>query len=191
MKDSNKYPVSRKDNIVVQEVDGELLIYDLAIDKAFCLNSTSRLVWQASDGNKSTAEIADFVSKKLNLPASEDLIWFALEQLKKENLIENGSLETSPFKGMKRREVIRKVGLSSLIALPLIMSLTTPIAVQSASSTCSAIACNCTIMFSSPMTTCSSIADCMTDTNPTCMCSNLTCIGSGPGNVTCSGVCGS
>lgn len=113
MKDSNKYPVSRKDNIVVQEVDGELLIYDLAIDKAFCLNSTSRLVWQASDGNKSTAEIADFVSKKLNLPASEDLIWFALEQLKKENLIENGSLETSPFKGMKRREVIRKVGLST------------------------------------------------------------------------------
>lgn len=184
-------PIVRKNDLVIQQVDDELMIYDLAINKAFCLNKISYLVWQAADGNKSILEIADFVSKKLNSPVNEDLIWLALEQLKKENLIDKASLNLSPFKGMKRREIIKKVGLSTLVALPLIMSLTTPTAAQSASSSTCSNTCNCSIMFSSPMTTCSSIADCMTDTNPSCMCNNITCTGSGPGGVTCGGgVCG-
>jgi hypothetical protein len=36
-------PISRQQNIVVQDLGSEVLIYDLTINKAFCLNETSAL----------------------------------------------------------------------------------------------------------------------------------------------------
>ena len=131
----NSYPMGRKDNLVVQEIDGEVLIYDLTENKAFCLNETSALVWQACDGTKSAAEISQFISQKLNLPANEDLVWFALDQLKKEKLIENSEEIPNHFAGVSRREVIKKIGLGSMVALPIVASMIAPTAVH-AQSTC-------------------------------------------------------
>lgn len=128
-------PVSRKDNIVTQELDGEVLIYDLAKNKAFCLNETSALVWEMCDGNKSVSEISEGVSKKLNSPANEDLVWLAIDQLKKENLIANGEELPNNFEGVNRREVIKKVGLASMIALPVVAGLIAPTAAHAASGT--------------------------------------------------------
>lgn len=130
-------PLCRKDNIVVQELEGEVLVYDLSDNRAVCLNETSALIWQACDGDKTPAEISQFISKKLNAPANEDLVWLALDQLKKENLIENGDALPTHFAGMSRREAIKKVGLSSLIALPVIMAVTSP-AAAAAGSICGA-----------------------------------------------------
>ena len=126
-------PKSREAELVIQETDGEVLIYDLRNDKAICLNSSSAIVWQACDGNKTVPEIKAFVSKKLNANINEDLIWLALDQLKKEKLIENGNDISIPFAGMSRREVIKKVGFASVIALPLVTALVAPLAIHAAS----------------------------------------------------------
>jgi hypothetical protein len=167
-------PLSRKDNIVIQEMDGEVLIYDLAKDRAFCLNETSALVWQACDGNRTVSEINTFINKKLSSPANEDLVWMALDQLKKEELIEKKTLKTSPFEGMGRREVIRKVGLSTLLALPVIASLTSPTSAQTASTCVPLGSCDCTMdSFMMVVTTCGS-QTCMTNTT-SCTCANVTC----------------
>jgi hypothetical protein len=40
---SNINPKSRQNDLVVQELEGEVLIYDLSINKAYCLNPTSAL----------------------------------------------------------------------------------------------------------------------------------------------------
>lgn len=125
MERENK-PLSRRDNLVVQEVKDEILIYDLDKAKAFCLNKTSALVWQACDGNKSIGEIGESVSRKLKSAVSEDVVWLALEQLKKENLLENGNEIVGRFAGVSRREAIRKIGLGSAVALPIIASLVVP-----------------------------------------------------------------
>ena len=50
--DKNFKPSTRKSDIVVQKTGEEVLIYDLKVDKAFCLNETSALIWQACDGKK-------------------------------------------------------------------------------------------------------------------------------------------
>lgn len=128
-----KYPLSRRSNLVVQELNGEVLIYDLSINKAVCLNETSALVWTLCDGKRSVNEISQELGKKLNLPGNEDLVWFALDQLKKENLISNSEDIISNFQGMSRREVIRKVGFATMIALPLITSMVAPTAAHAAS----------------------------------------------------------
>ena len=70
-------PVSRKNDLVVQEHDGEILIYDLTHNRALCLNETSARVWRACDGINSVEDISKAVG-------SEDLVWLALAELKKE-----------------------------------------------------------------------------------------------------------
>jgi hypothetical protein len=136
-------PKSREDNLVIQNFDTETLIYDLTRDKAFCLNSTSALVWQFCDGAKSISEIADLMTEKLKMPVSEDFVWLAISDLKREELIEVGS-EQPFFEGRSRREAIRKIGFASMIALPVISSLVAPKAVDAQSLLCGTNGQNCT-----------------------------------------------
>ncbi len=136
LKNDNK-PVSRKSNIVVQDFGNEILIYDLTENKAFNLNETSAMVWQLCDGNKTVSDIAGNLSGRFDSPISADFVWFALEQLKKDNLLENASEVSIDFGGLSRREVVSKVGFATLVALPMISSLIAPMAIH-AQSNCGA-----------------------------------------------------
>lgn len=126
-------PVSRRANIVVQDLENEVLIYDLTTNKAFCLNETSALVFQLCDGTKSVAEISDLMSIKLKILVSEEMVQFALEGLKRDNLLENGEQLPNYFVGLNRREVIKKIGFASMVALPVVASIIAPVAVNAAS----------------------------------------------------------
>jgi hypothetical protein len=127
------YPQNRKANIVVQDLENEILIYDLSINKAYCLNQTSALVFQFCDGNSSVAEISDAMSIKLKTLVSEDLVWLAIEGLKKDNLIENEAEVPNHFVGLSRREVVKRVGLASMVILPIISSIVAPSAANAQS----------------------------------------------------------
>ena len=74
-------PRSKKDNIVIQEVENELMIYDLSNNEAFCLNETSALIWQLCDGKNNISEIANELEKKFKTPINEYLVWLGLDQL--------------------------------------------------------------------------------------------------------------
>ena len=147
-------PKARKENLVVQELDGEVLIYDLNTNKAFSLNETSSLVWQLCDGDNSVSEISESIGRKLDSPANEDLVWLALDQLKKEKLISNGEEVVSSFAGMSRREVIKKVGMGTMIALPLVSSLVAPTAASAQSVACAGAMCGATLA-------CPNVMDCL------------------------------
>ena len=121
-----KGPKSREKDIVVQRSNDEVLIYDLRSNKALCLNETSSIVWDACDGNRDRDEIRNFVSAKLGKEVNGDLIWLALDQLKKEELISSDAEIETKFEGLSRREVIRKIGIGSMIALPVIASMVAP-----------------------------------------------------------------
>lgn len=166
-------PKSRHDQLVVQEVDGEVLIYDLRTDTAVCLNSTSALIWQACDGNRNITEISEFVSQKLNTKSNEDLIWLAIDQLKKEKLLENDTEAIIPFAGMSRRDVIKKIGLASAVTLPIVASLVAPLAVH-AKSGCPTAGCTCP----NPLSTTCVTPTC---TSPNPMITNCVCGPNPPG----------
>src|SRR4051812_30036317 len=117
---NSQYPVARKSGLVVQEMPDEVLVYDLNSNKAHCLNQTAASVWKACDGKTSISEIAAHFGKG----ASEDLVWLAIDQLNESQLLE--SQIQSKFKGQSRRDVIKKIGLASIIAVPVIASLVAP-----------------------------------------------------------------
>lgn len=129
---SNNYPISRQNNLVTQDLEIELLIYDLSNNKAFCLNETSAMIWQLCDGAKSIAEIAELMSNNLKIPVSEDLVRLAIGDLQKENLVEIESNQRF-FEGKSRRDVIKKIGFVSMITLPVVSSLVAPRAVEAQS----------------------------------------------------------
>lgn len=148
-------PIARKDDLVIQEVGGEILVYDLRTNKAICLNQTSALVWQNCDGNKNTFEIAENMEKKLGNAVNEDLVWFAVKQLEREKLLDNQVKIDNRFEGLSRREVVKKIGFSALIAVPVIASLTTP--VSAGANTCAG---NCGMTLACP-----TVSTCMCDGN--------------------------
>lgn len=119
-------PIGLRNNILVQEMDKELLLYDLNRDKVFCLNETSMTIWNLCDGENSVEDIRRKVSVQLKTSINEEFIWLALEKFKGEQLLGNHQEIEIDFKGLSRREVIKKVGFATAISLPLIMTITSP-----------------------------------------------------------------
>lgn len=117
---NSQYPLARKSGLVVQEMPDEVLVYDLNTNKAHCLNNTAATVWKACDGNTSIGEIAS----QFGNGSSEDLVWLAIDQLGENNLLETAI--STKFVGQSRREVLKKIGLASVVALPVIASLVAP-----------------------------------------------------------------
>ena len=120
------HPKGVTDGLVIQKLEDELLIYDLRASRAVCLNQTAALVWQNCDGKSGAGKIAQRLEKKLGAPVNEELVMFAVSELKEKGLLENGESIANNFKGLSRREVVKKVGFASLVALPVVSSIVAP-----------------------------------------------------------------
>lgn len=120
-----KLPKARTENLLEQNLKDEILIYDLATDKALNLNETSSAVYKACGQNTSFDEI------RRKYKFTDEFIYLALDELKRNNLL--AEEYSSPFAETSRREVIRKVGLATMFALPLISGLVAPKAINAAS----------------------------------------------------------
>jgi hypothetical protein len=130
-------PVARKNGLVIQEMPDEVLVYDLDSNKAHCLNETAAFVWKSCNGSNSVSDITNLLKGQSGSGVNEDLIWLAIDQLSEKQLLEASI--SADFKGQSRREVIKKIGLATVVALPLVASLTAPTSVMAAAS------CSCPI----------------------------------------------
>ena len=126
----NFNPIGRTNNLVVQEYENEVLVYDLTDHRAMSLNETSARVWRACDGQKSVSDIAAEIG-------NEGITLMALSKLKKAKLVDADTPELAKFEGMPRREAIKKIGLGAMLAFPVIASVAAPTAAQTG--TCLAV----------------------------------------------------
>ena len=150
---NSQRPIARKSGLVVQEVPDELLVYDLDSSKAHCLNQSAAMVWRSCDGKNSVAQIATLVGQEAGSEVTEDFVWLAVDQLNENNLLEKEVVVD--LGGMSRREALKKIGMASMIAVPVIASLVAPQSAM-ASSSCRCVSppeCN-------PQTGCASTSNC-------------------------------
>jgi hypothetical protein len=132
---NNQNPVARKSGLVIQDVPEEVLVYDMDTNKAHCLNKTAAMVWKSCDGSRTVPQIAEHVGSLAGEKVTDDFVWLAIDQLNASDLLEKG---VSPeFNGLSRRDVIKRIGLTSMVALPVIASLVAPPTAMAAAS------CNC------------------------------------------------
>jgi len=125
-------PEARSEGLVVQELSGEVLVYDRERHKAHCLNQTAALVWRHCDGKSSVAEMARSIAGEVNAHVDEDLVWLGVEQLSKTNLLQDRAFVPERNSGLTRREVMRRIGLAAAVALPVVTSIVAPTAAHAA-----------------------------------------------------------
>lgn len=158
-------PKARQVELVVRELNGETLVYDLERHQAHCLNPTAALVWKHCDGRTTPAAVARSIAKQLNTVVDEDVVWLALEQLEKFHLLEESITRPVWRAEVTRREMVRKY-LPAALALPVVMSIAVPTAAQTAS--------QCAMMSNRPNN-----CDCTLDAQ----CASGCCSPGGPGSV--------
>ena len=132
-----RMPQARRSGLIIQEVDSEILIYDQETNKAHCLNQTAAKVWNYCDGETTLADACSALSRDLETLVDEKLVWYAVDQFSKDNLLER-EVEFPAFiiPGMNRRQMVRTLGLAAVVAVPLVTSIVAPTPVQAA--TCKA-----------------------------------------------------
>ena len=126
-------PVAREEEILVQELPDEVLVYDLRRHKAHCLNHTAALIWKLCDGRRTAAEVAVATGRELKARVDERVVWHALEQLGKASLLEQRVTLPTQMEGLSRRQMMKQLGVGAAIAIPLITSIIAPTAAQAAS----------------------------------------------------------
>lgn len=126
-------PRARKTDLVTREVLDEILVYDLKRHKAHCLNQTAALIWRQCDGEKTVTEIARLIEQDVNSTVDEATVWLAVEQLGKSNLLEECELRSTGRVRLSRRDLIRRLGQGATLALPLVTSIISPLAIRAAS----------------------------------------------------------
>ena len=133
-------PKARKDKLVVRDLSEEVLVYDLRAHKAHCLNRTAALVWEHCDGRTTVPKLAALMSEELKVPIDEAVVWLALDQLERFQLLQEQVVRPVGMTPISRRVMMRRLGLAAAVALPLITSIVSPTAAQ-AQSGCNSVNC--------------------------------------------------
>jgi hypothetical protein len=149
---STFFPKARTENLVIQTLPGETLVYDLTSHEAHCLNETAAFVWSQCSGDISIDGIVGSAESRFGQTVGVDLVNFAIAQLNDRKLLSENTLNIPPMQS--RREAIRKIGLASAVALPIIASVTAPLNALAATS------CGCATRFS-----CGDMPQCPSTTN--------------------------
>ncbi len=80
-------PKARNEHLLIHEVDGELVIYDRDSKEAHRLSPSAALVWKHMDGTKSVSDLAELVSRELDVTEGEDMVLSAIAQFEDANLL--------------------------------------------------------------------------------------------------------
>lgn len=134
---SSSGPLARTDGLLTEQLEGELLVYDLRGDVAVHLNTTAALVWRHCDGRRTVEELATVVGHELKQPPDEDVVLMALDTLSEHGLISAGYDERDGASiALSRRRFFRRVGVIGAAALnaPVAYSMIVPTAAAAQSS---------------------------------------------------------
>ena len=126
-------PLARRDSLIVKELPDETLVYDRETDQAHCLNLTAARIWKNCDGQRTVRQLAELMGRELGSEVPEEMIWVALNQLEKFNLLQIIPAQPAVLAQMDRRQWARSIGIAALL-LPVVLTITVPTAMAQASS---------------------------------------------------------
>jgi hypothetical protein len=131
---TTRKPLARSDDLVIEELEDELLVYDKTNTRAHCLGATAARVWRASDGETDVDDLAS------SLELDRDTVVRAIEELQSTGLLESPSLQVLNGNGngnghingngITRRQLGKRGAQAgaAVAAAPLILSITAPAA---------------------------------------------------------------
>lgn len=118
-------PRARRDGMNVQAVGSEILVFDRMNETAHALNGPAAFVWQNADGTKSVEEIASEMTLAFDAKADAQVVWYALEQLRKRELLETPVSAPAEWQGMTRRQFLKRAAAGAVL-LAVVTSIVAP-----------------------------------------------------------------
>jgi hypothetical protein len=118
---------------ISRQVDGEWLVLDTATNRAHCLNETAGRVWSMCDGATSITDMLTSLRESGPDACDEAVVWLALKQLRRSGLLPRGTAFPDNVQLLSRREVVRKIGVAAMVAVPMVTSILVPTPAQAAS----------------------------------------------------------
>jgi hypothetical protein len=116
-------PLARSEGLIIEELDGELLVYDSESNLAHALEPQAAAVWRASDGH------ADVVTLAARCHTSEEDVRITLARLGGLGLLEGAQSDED---GDTRRSALRKIGIAG-VGVATISSILVPAAAAAGS----------------------------------------------------------
>ncbi len=113
----------RRDDLIVQKLGDEVVVYDPVSHRAHSLNRTAALVFEKLDGKNDLAGVARHVGKALGPSPHKEIVASAVNELAAADLLQPGV-------ALPRRSVLR--GLAAGL-LPVVVSITVPSAANAQS----------------------------------------------------------
>ena len=116
-------------HISIQRIGTETLLYDERRHKAFCLNESSAVIWTLATGEFTIAQIGAAASLQLKTQVSDEFVLFAIEELRRDGLIEPSSIAGGrPI--LSRRAMLQRLGVGGAMLLPVVAAIVAPTAAQ-------------------------------------------------------------
>jgi coenzyme PQQ synthesis protein D (PqqD) len=158
---SDLMPCARHEDLLTEEIDGEVLVYDQRTHAGHRLNPTAAVVWRHLDGTRTVSDLVEVLAAEVGDVADEDLVMVSLDELGQAGLLEDHSEREPDDVRLSRRRFIRRVGVvgTAALVLPVVRSIVAPTAAsaQASCATCNTCAtCSCA--------SCASCATCGTCT---------------------------
>lgn len=117
-------PLARTNDLIVQPLDDEIVLYDTRTEQAHVLNKTSAAVWKLADGRRTVPQLTQLVSRELHAEPDADLVRLALAQLSKAGLLEQPA--ALPFAAaLTRREFLQKAAVAAMV-IPVVKTISAP-----------------------------------------------------------------
>ena len=114
-------PRARSDDIIVERLPGETLVYDQSRDTAHCLGEVAAAVLALCDGTRTRGELAAIAAQRLGRPFGEADVDAVLSELRGNALLD----EEPTRQAMSRRQVLLAGG--GVAAASLITTIVAPV----------------------------------------------------------------
>ncbi len=134
-----RLPQARYKQLLVQDLEDEILVYDLRSHRAYCLNAMAARIWKACDGKTTVAAIAAQLASHHKGSIGLDVIHLGLYNLARSGLLDEWP-SWLPAKGaVSRRDLLRELGKTAAVIAPVVAALAVPNASQAATCPCPGI----------------------------------------------------
>ena len=131
-------PKARQDQLVVEQVGDETIIYDEQRNHIHRLNQTAALVWRLADGRRAVGDLAIMLQDELASPVTEEVVWLALDRLEKAHLLQEKLTRPEAALQITRRQALKRAALvgGMTLLLPVVQSIVAPTPAMAASVSC-------------------------------------------------------
>jgi hypothetical protein len=129
-------PQARESGLLVRDLGGECVVYDLDRHEAHCLNPSAAAVFRLCDGDTTVREIAERLAHELDPGVNEDWVEGALDGLSDAHLLQSSPSSLPPATSCPasagRRELLRRAGVGAALLVPAVVSMVAPTPAEAA-----------------------------------------------------------